>query len=96
MSDKADKGPTQGERLLALLQDGRPHSTPEILEVVYGGSHLGIARISARVYDLNRKLPFGQRIESTRDPVKKTVWIYQLRTVAEHGMAFPPAGELFA
>lgn len=96
MTDKPDKAPTQGERLIALLRDGKPHSTPEILDVVYGGSHLGIARISARVYDLNRKLPFGQHIFSTRDPAKKTVWIYQLRSVSESGMAFPPAGELFA
>lgn len=43
---------SQSERLYDLLSDGKPHNTVEILEFVYGGSHLGLARVGARVNDL--------------------------------------------
>ena len=49
------KKKSQTQRLLELLSDGEPHRSDEILEKVYGGSHLGIARISARIYDLKQK-----------------------------------------
>jgi hypothetical protein len=43
---------SQTDRLYALLKDGMPRRTDEILRVVYGGEHLGIARIGARIADL--------------------------------------------
>lgn len=47
-----DKKPSQTNLLYNLLQDGQPHSTIEIMERVYGGSHLGLARAGARINDL--------------------------------------------
>jgi hypothetical protein len=43
---------SQKDLLYNLLQDGHPHSTVEIMERVYGGSHLGLARAGARINDL--------------------------------------------
>ena len=70
------KKPSQADRLLQLLSDGQPHSTPEIQLVVYGGSHLGTARIASRVTDLRER---GRTIDSWPDPENKTVWHYQLK-----------------
>lgn len=67
---------SQTDLLYSLLKDGKDHDTLEILEKVYGGSHLGIARISARVYDIENK--YDVKIESRKDKVKKTIWIYRL------------------
>jgi hypothetical protein len=36
---------TQTQRLYELLTDGKPHRTDDILRVVYGSEHNGIARI---------------------------------------------------
>lgn len=47
-----DKKPSQTNLLYSLLQDGQPHSTVEIMEKVYGGSHLGLVRAGARINDL--------------------------------------------
>ncbi|MFA5128539.1 MAG: hypothetical protein WC445_01080 [Patescibacteria group bacterium] len=47
-----DAAKTQRAKLLNLLQDGLPHSTPEIMQKVYGNEHCGIARIGARINDL--------------------------------------------
>lgn len=72
---------TQAERLLQLLSDGRQHRTDEIMRVVYGSEHLGIARISARVWDLNdrfKKRGRHERIISTKDPECPTLYDYQL------------------
>jgi hypothetical protein len=72
---------TQTERLYDLLSDYEPHSTPQILREVYGGAHLGIARISARIYDLSRGKWSGKRrlkINSWRDRENPTVFWYQL------------------
>lgn len=68
--------PSQADRLLALLLDGEPHNTVEILEKVYGGEHLGIARIASRVNDLRHR---GHEIFSWRDRENSTVWVYQLK-----------------
>lgn len=49
------KGGTQTIRLLELLKDRRIHGTDEIQEKVYGRSHLGSARIAARIHDLRKR-----------------------------------------
>lgn len=66
---------SQNERLYKLLSDFRPHRTDEILDRVYGGSHLGIARISARIFDVQKK--YGVRIESKKS--EGSLWEYQLK-----------------
>lgn len=67
---------SQAERLRRLLADGKPHSTPEIQHVVYGGDHLGTARIASRVNDLRKQ---GLTIESCRDRENPAIWWYVLR-----------------
>ena len=42
---------------------------------VYGGDHLGLARIGARIYDLKGK---GCDIRSWRDLDQPTLWWYQM------------------
>lgn len=69
---------SQSKSLLSLLADGEPHRTDEIMSVCYGSSHLGLARVAARAYDLKKK---GYSIRSWRDPLKKTLWYYQLSPV---------------
>ena len=68
---------SQAAVLLNLLSDYEKHSTPEILEKVYGGSHLGIARIGARIFDIKKK--YGYEIDCFRDKEKDTVYYYQLK-----------------
>lgn len=66
----------QWKRLLRLLSDGRPHSTVEIQNVVYGGEHLGTARIASRMNDLRGK---GYKIpKAVPDKDNPTVFWYQL------------------
>lgn len=67
---------SQADRLLDLLSDGQPHSTIEIQRVVYGGEHLGTARIASRVTDLRDR---GYEIESKPWKINKTVWWYRLK-----------------
>lgn len=70
---ETDKTGSQKERLLRMLQDGEWHTTPDIQRVVYGGSHLGVARIGARADDLRKD---GHTIESKK--VTKSIWAYRL------------------
>lgn len=74
---------SQTDALLALLSDGQDHSTYEIAEKVYGGSHLGCARIGARIYDLKRR---GYNIVGRKHPVIKAAYIYRLVTEAQGRM----------
>jgi hypothetical protein len=67
---------SQASRLLALLKDGQPHSTVEIMERVYGGSHLGLARVGARIYDLKNK---GHEIRGWKDEKNPAVYWYQMK-----------------
>jgi hypothetical protein len=72
---------TQTERLFNLLNDGKPHRTDEILRVVYGSEHNGIARIGARVADLKAgKWPDQVRcnIEGYHDAENATLYFYKL------------------
>lgn len=68
--------PSQADRLYALLKDGAEHDTPEIQRVVYGGSHLGVARIASRVHDLRKR---GLEIEGRADPENPSIYRYQLK-----------------
>lgn len=73
---------SQNEKLYDLLKDRRPHSTLEILSVVYGGSHLGLARVSARVWDLTHGKWAGKsrvEINGWHDKENPTVYWYQIK-----------------
>ena len=66
---------SQSERLYELLSDFSWHRTDEILERVYGSSHLGIARISARIYDVQKKY----RLEIESEKEKGSLWKYRMK-----------------
>lgn len=68
-----DKTGSQKQRLLSLLSDGEWYDTPSIQYAVYGGEHLGVARIAARIGDLKKD---GHDIESKK--VSKSIWCYRL------------------
>lgn len=65
---------SQLQKLKNLLEDCRPHSTYEICDVVYGDAHLGVARIGARVWDLNHKQNF--RIVGWKDTENPALYWY--------------------
>ncbi|MCR2833465.1 hypothetical protein [Parerythrobacter lacustris] len=69
------KKPSQAEKLRRLLADGAWHSTPEIQQVVYGGDHLGTARIASRVNDLRNK---GCEISGRRDEDNRSIYWYRM------------------
>src|SRR5271154_4626904 len=70
-------------KLHDLLKDGEPHRTDEIMRVVYGSEHLGIARISARVWDVQKR--FNVVVSSWRDPNKHSLYWYKIEgTVGVH------------
>ena len=69
---------SQVDRLYNLLSDGRPHSTVEILEEVYGGDHLGLARVAARIYDVKKK--YHVNIKCWSDSERRTMSWYQIDT----------------
>jgi len=66
---------SQAEKLRRLLSDGEPHSTLDIMEKVYGGSHLGIARVGARIHDLKDR---GHTIVGWKDEKNKAIYHYQM------------------
>lgn len=66
---------SQSEKLRRLLADGKPHSTPEIQVAVYGASHLGVARIAARIKDLKDR---GMEITGWKDAVNPAIHWYQM------------------
>jgi hypothetical protein len=73
---------SQAKLLYELLKDGRPHRTDEILRVVYGSEHQGIARIGARVADLKKgKWPGKKKltIEGRKDTENPALYWYQLK-----------------
>ena len=67
---------SQASRLYALLKDYRWHSTVEIMEAVYGGGHLGLARVGARIHDIKRI--HGVEIEGKKDPQNPSIYLYRL------------------
>lgn len=66
-------GKSQKDRLHGLLKDGVWHDTVEILGKVYGGDHLGLARIGARVWEIKAE---GHKIECRKK--MGSVWEYRL------------------
>lgn len=69
---------SQSSRLFLLLSDGEPHSTIEIMEKVYGGSHFGLARVGARIYDLRSE---GYEINGWKDKDNPAIYWYQMKLV---------------
>ncbi len=67
---------SQLDKLYDLLYDGLPHRTDEIMKVVYGADHLGLARVGARIYDLKKRM--NVMIRSWPDPEHKSLTWYQL------------------
>jgi hypothetical protein len=65
---------SQTDKLHKLLRDGKWHTTPNILAEVYGSSHLGIARIGARIWDLRHR--YNRTIETRR--IRDTIWAYRM------------------
>jgi len=70
------KGEGQVDRLFMLLQDKQPHRTDEIMNKIYGSSHLGIARISARIYDVKKR--YNVEISCRKDIKHPTLVWYEL------------------
>ena len=66
---------SQTEKLINLLIDGQEHSTVEIMDKVYGGDHLGLARVGARIFDAKQK---GYSIVGRRDKNKSSVYWYKM------------------
>lgn len=67
---------SQCDLLQNLLRDGKPHRTDEILRRVYKIHSKGIARISARVYDLKKRR--GASITSWPDPDEPKLFFYMM------------------
>lgn len=68
---------SQTEKLYTLLLSGEWVTTVQIMELVYGGSHLGLARVGARIFDI-KKRPDVERIESRKSKEAETVWEYRM------------------
>jgi hypothetical protein len=66
---------SQTQKLINLLSDGLEHSTIEILEKVYGNDHLGLARVSARIYDAKQQ---GFEIVGRRDKISPSIYWYRI------------------
>jgi hypothetical protein len=69
-------GGSQTDRLYSLLSDGEPHRTDEIMAIVYGADHLGLARVGARVYDVQQK--YGVKINGWHDKNNPSLYWYQI------------------
>jgi hypothetical protein len=74
-----DKKPSQTELLYKLLSDGQPHRTDQIQSSVYGGKHLGLARVGARVFDVKKK--YQVQIEGWHDAENPSLFWYQMNVV---------------
>lgn len=81
---------SQIEKLYNLLKDGRPHRTDEIMSIVYGGDHLGLARVGARIWDLKKK---GYEINGRKDKENMTLYWYQLEKIIEKRPAAHPEAD---
>lgn len=80
---------SQAEKLYELLKDGKPHRTDEIQRVVYGGDHLGLSRVGARVFDIKKK--YGVEIKGWKDKERPSLYYYQLVRSQPSGRLFVPA-----
>lgn len=87
------QGASQNQKLYNLLRDGLPHSTVEILHTVYNlPDEKGIARISARIWDVQKK--FSCKIEGWHDKQHATLYWYQLKPKARAETIFK-AGDIY-
>lgn len=73
---KDNEGQSQNDLLYQLLSDFDPHRTDEIMMVVYGGDHLGLARVAARIYDIKKK--YKVEIKSRKDENNPALTWYQM------------------
>ncbi|HTA21936.1 MAG TPA: hypothetical protein VK763_00265 [Terriglobales bacterium] len=80
---------TQTQRLYELLLDGKSHRSDEIVEKIYG-TGLSLARVGARVYDVQKK--YGVKIKGWHDPQNpKLYWYGIVRQNFVMPPTFPPA-----
>ena len=79
---------SQTSKLLDLLDDGYPHSTVEIQQKVYGGDHLGCARIASRISDLRKQGHLIPKAEP--DKHNPTISWYRLIKVNFNGVPIEP------
>ena len=80
---------TQTARLEAILKDGSPHRTDDLVRQVYG-DRVALGRLAARVWDVKRKLPPGWTLRSWNDKGNPGLHWYQVMPPAS------PQGEIFA
>jgi hypothetical protein len=66
----------QTDKLYQLLLDGKPHRTDEIQISVYGAAHLGVARIGARIFDLQKK--YGVKVSGWKDKIRPSLYWYKM------------------
>ena len=66
---------SQPDRMLKLLSDGLPKRTDEILRVVYGNEHLGLARVGAVIFVLKKR---GHEIVGWTDENVRSLYWYQM------------------
>lgn len=69
---------SQTDKLYSILKDGKPYRSDRLLELVYGGSHLGICRLSARCFDVRKK--YKVEMKCWRDQQVETLYWYQITT----------------
>lgn len=81
---------TQTQRLYAILRDGHPHRTDELVARVYGSRHAGLARVGARVLDVKKK--YGVNVIGWHDKGNQALYWYQL-SVSQPVPIMPPAFE---
>ncbi len=65
---------SQTDKLYHLLSDSKKHRTDEIMKSVYGFEHLGLARVGARIYDVQKK--YNIRIEGEKDKIIPSLYWY--------------------
>lgn len=68
---------SQTQKLYNLLSDGKAYRTDDIVEKIYGSKHLGLARLSARIWDIKSK--YNIEIESWKDKEIPSLWWYQIK-----------------
>jgi hypothetical protein len=65
---------SQKQKLYNLLSDFEPHSTVEIMQKVYGGDHLGLARVGARIHDIKAD---GHEIKGWKDKTNPAIYWFR-------------------
>lgn len=73
---------SQKDKLIELLSDGKAHRTDQIMRVVYGGDHLGLARVGARIYDIKQVKKV--EIESWPDADNRALHWYRMKVGQEY------------